>query len=143
MGHHFARPGNRFWPTLHGSGFTPRLLSPFEDRLLPQYGCGVTNIVPEATAAASEIPPEAYARGGLRLLEKVEAHRPRFVAILGVGAYRAAFGRKGVAVGPQEEMLGPSRLWILPNPSGLNANYQLPRLVELFGELRRASATRP
>ncbi len=140
VGHHFARPGNRFWPALHRAGFTDRLLSPFEDHLLLAYGCGVSNVVPEATAAASEVPREAYAAGGRRLLRMLEEHRPRFVAVLGVGAYEAAFERRGVKVGPQEERLGPSTLWVLPNPSGLNANYQLPRLVGLFSELRAAIA---
>jgi double-stranded uracil-DNA glycosylase len=139
VGHHFARPGNRFWPTLHLSGFTDRLLSPFEDRLLLGYGCGVSNIVREATATAEEVPPEAYLKGGKRLLRMLEKHRPRYVAVLGVGAYQRAFARPRAGVGPQEGMLGPSRVWVLPNPSGLNANYQLPRLVELFRELREVS----
>jgi TDG/mug DNA glycosylase family protein len=139
VGHHFARPGNRFWPTLHRSGFTDRQLSPFEDEVLLEYGCGVSNIVPEATATAAEIPPESYGRAATRLLKKLEQHRPRFVAILGVGAFEAAFQRKKIRMGEQDEPLGPSRLWILPNPSGLNANYQLPQLIELFSELREAA----
>jgi TDG/mug DNA glycosylase family protein len=139
VGHHFARPGNRFWPALHRAGFTDRQLSPFEDHLLLEFGCGVSNIIPEATATAAEIPPDAYGRAAARLLKKLGEHRPRFVAILGVGAFEAAFQRKKTRMGPQDEPLGPSVLWILPNPSGLNANYQLPALIDLFSELREAS----
>ncbi len=134
--HHFARPGNRFWPALHRAGFTPRLLSPHEERALLKYGCGITNIVNRATASADELPEKELKAGGRRLAAKVKRLRPRVVAVLGVGAYRAAFGRKRVAVGPQPESLGDTAVWVLPNPSGLNANYQLPALVRLFRQLR-------
>jgi len=138
--HHFARPGNRFWPALHRSGFTPRLLSPYEERELLKHGCGITNIVNRATVSADELPEKELKVGGRKLAAKVKRLRPRVVAVLGVGAYRAAFGRKRVAVGPQPEPIGDTAVWVLPNPSGLNANYQLPALVQLFRRLRRAAA---
>lgn len=138
--HHFARPGNRFWPALHRAGFTGRLLSPYEERELLKHGCGITNIVNRATASAAELSEQELKRGGRRLAAKVKRLRPRVVAVLGVGAYRAAFGRKRVVVGPQPETFGDAAIWVLPNPSGLNANYQLPELVRLFRRLRRAAA---
>ena len=138
-GRHFARPGNRFWPALHRAGFTPRQLSPFEEGELLAFGCGVTNVVARATAAAAELKPEEFVRGGRLLKTKVEKYRPRFLAVLGVGAYRAAFGRPKAALGLQEEALGPARVWVLPNPSGLNANYSLDALARLFRELRDAA----
>ncbi len=138
--HHFARPGNRFWPALHRAGFTPRQLSPYEERELLKHRLGITNIVNRATAAADELPEKELKAGGRRLAAKVKRLRPRIVAVLGVGAYQAAFGRKRVAVGPQPESLGDTVVWVLPNPSGLNANYQLPELVQLFRRLRRAAA---
>ncbi len=138
--HHFARPGNRFWPALHRAGFTPRLLTPCEERALLQYGCGISNIVNRATASAAELSEQELKRGGRRLATKVKRLRPRVVVVLGVGAYRAAFGRKHVTVGPQQETLGDAAIWVLPNPSGLNANYQLPKLVRLFRRVRRAAA---
>jgi double-stranded uracil-DNA glycosylase len=139
VGRHFARPGNRFWPALHRSGFTPRLLSSFEERELLAYGCGITNVVARATAAAAELAPEEFARGGLLLRAKVKKYRPRFLAVLGVGAYRAAFGRPKAGVGRQGEKLEAATVWVLPNPSGLNANYQPADLARLFRELREAS----
>jgi double-stranded uracil-DNA glycosylase len=139
VGHHFARPGNRFWPTLHASGFTPRRLSPFEDRELIGLGYGVTNIVGRATATAAELSPGELVKGGKKLEAKVRRYAPRYVAVLGISAYRSAFDRPGAALGPQEQRLGGARLWILPNPSGLNAHYQLRDLAELFGELRRVA----
>ncbi|HLM54951.1 MAG TPA: G/U mismatch-specific DNA glycosylase [Pyrinomonadaceae bacterium] len=139
VGHHFARPGNRFWPALHRAGFTPRLLSAFEEHELLALGCGVTNVVARATAAAAELRPEEFKRGGLLLKKKVERYRPRFLAVLGVGAYRAAFDRPKAALGLQEEGLGPARVWVLPNPSGLNANYSLEDLARFLRELRAAA----
>ncbi len=139
VGHHFARPGNRFWPALHLSGFTPRLLSAFEERELLRLGCGITNVVARATAAAAELAPEEFVRGGRLLRAKVRKYRPRFLAVLGVGAYRAAFDCPKAALGLQEERLGPARVWVLPNPSGLNANNSLEDLARLFGELRAAA----
>lgn len=140
VGHHFARPGNRFWPALHGSGFTDRLLSPFEERELLLLQLGVTNVVTRATAAASELTRDDFVKGGGRLRSKVRRYRPRIVAVLGVGAYREAFARPKALIGEQVERIADARVWVLPNPSGLNANYQLNDLVRLFKELRRAAA---
>lgn len=135
-GQHFARPGNRFWPALHLSGFTPRLLKPSEQDELLEYGLGITNLVARPSARADELTPEELRAGGERLTEVARVNRPRFVAVVGVTAYRAAFGRKQARVGPQEERIASSRLWVLPNPSGLNAHYGLADLAEVFGELR-------
>jgi TDG/mug DNA glycosylase family protein len=138
VGRHFARPGNRFWPTLHRAGFTDRQLSPFEERELLEGGYGITNMVARSTATAAELSAEELVRGGRRLRAKLRKYRPAFVAVIGVGAYRAAFGRPKAAVGRQEERLEAATLWVLPNPSGLNANYQLDELARLFRELREA-----
>ena len=139
VGHHFARPGNRFWPALHQSGFTDGLLSPFSERQLLQLQIGITNVVARATAAAGELTRDDLIKGGKRLRVKVRRYRPRVVAVLGVGAYREAFARPKAVIGEQPERIGDARLWVLPNPSGLNANYQLYDLVKLFKELRRAA----
>src|SRR5437588_8314217 len=136
VGHHFARPGNRFWPALYKSGFTDRLLSPFEERELLKLGIGISNVVPHATASAAELTKGDLAAGGRLLAQKVKRYRPRVVAILGVGAYRQAFNQPKATVGEQAEKIHSARVWVLPNPSGLNANYQLPELVRLFRELR-------
>jgi len=138
VGHHFARPGNRFWPTLYRAGFTERLLSPFEERELLQSGYGITNMVARATATAAELSAEELVRGGRRLRTKLKKYRPDFVAVIGVGAYRVAFGQPKAAVGRQPEKLEAATVWVLPNPSGLNANYQLADLARLFRELREA-----
>src|SRR5712692_7295206 len=138
VGHHFARPGNRFWPALHASGFTARLLSPFEERELLERGCGITNVVPRATATAAELAPADFINGGRLLRNKIRRSQPRFVAVLGVGAYRAAFAQPKAIIGEQEQRIAGARVWVLPNPSGLNANYKLPYLVKLFRELREA-----
>lgn len=137
-GWHFARPGNRFWPALYASGFTGRLLKPSEQDELASYGLGITNIVSRATAQAAELTPAELRQGGGRLTTLIEEHRPSVVAILGVTAYRTAFARPKAMIGPQPDPLGPARLWILPNPSGLNASWQLPRLAEAFREVRVA-----
>ncbi len=138
-GLHFARPGNRFWPALFKSGFTDSLLSPFEERRLLELGIGVTNVVARATAAAAELTKDDFISGGRRLRAKVRRNRPRIVAVLGVGAYREAFARPKAVIGEQPETIRDARVWVLPNPSGLNANYQLNDLVKLFKELRRAA----
>ena len=138
VGHHFARPGNRFWPALHASGFTDRLLSPFEEQELLQLRLGVTNVVARATTAASELSHDDFVKGGRVLRSKVRRYHPRIVAVLGVGAYRAAFARPKAVVGEQDEKIAGARVWVLPNPSGLNANYQLDELSRLFRVLRRA-----
>ena len=140
-GWHFARPGNRFWPALHRSGFTDRVLHPSEQHLLPSYGAGITNLAARATAQAVELTAEELREGGALLERFVAEHRPHVVAVLGVTAYRTAFGRPKVKIGTQEETLAGVRLWILPNPSGLNAHYTPAALAEEFRRLRsRTSA---
>ncbi|MER7394302.1 G/U mismatch-specific DNA glycosylase [Streptomyces sp. NPDC000151] len=138
-GHHFARPGNRFWPTLHAAGFTPRRLLPAEEQELLRYGVGITNVVQRATARADELTPEEFAEGGRQLEEKVRRLRPAWLAVAGVTAYRAAFGDKLAKVGPQERTIGGARIWVLPNPSGLNAHWNLTTLAEEYGRLRAAA----
>src|SRR5215211_3617250 len=137
-GHHFARPGNRFWPTLHQAGFTPRLLHPGEERELLALGYGITNLVPRATATADELAPEELVAGQRRLKSKVKRYQPQVVAVLGIGAFRTAFVQKLVTPGPQPEPLSSASVWVLPNPSGLNAHYQLADLAEHFRVLRLA-----
>lgn len=138
-GWHFARPGNRFWPALHRSGFTGRLLTPAEQHLLPACGLGITNLAARATATAAELTADELAEGGAILEAFVREHAPRAVAVLGVTAYRTAFGRKKAAIGPQDVTLGGARLWILPNPSGLNAHYTADALAGEFRLLRDAT----
>jgi double-stranded uracil-DNA glycosylase len=138
VGHHFARPGNRFWAALHLSGFTPRRLSAFEEEELLGSGLGITNLVQRATATAEEISRAELKEGAQALRRKVVRRRPRVVAFLGLGAYRVAFSAPGAVVGDQAQRIGDSRLWLLPNPSGLNAHYQVSDLAEVFSELRRA-----
>jgi len=139
IGHHFGRPGNRFWPTLFAAGFTPRRLYPEEDQELLAYGYGLTNMVARATATAAELADEELVAGGRLLEEKVRACRPRVLAVLGVTAYRAAFRRPRAALGPQPEPIGPAAVWVLPNPSGLNAHYQAADLARVYAELREAT----
>src|SRR5262249_53442672 len=122
--HHFARPGNRFWPALHAGGFTPRLFSPFEERKLLQLGLGITYVVDIASATAASLKRQHYVAGAIVLRAKVRRYRPAFLAILGVGAYRAAFEKPDAEVGSQRATIGRTRIWVLPNPSGLNAHYQ-------------------
>ena len=136
--HHFARPGNRFWPALHASRFTQRLVSPWEEHLLLDEGLGITNLVARATATAAELSPEELRAGRRRLERKVAQYRPRWVAVVGIGAYRTAFDRPKAAMGRQQERMRGSGLWVLPNPSGLNANHQLPDLTQAFRALREA-----
>lgn len=139
VGHHFARPGNRFWPALHLSGFTDRELSPFQERELLPLGYGITNLVPRATAAAAEISADELIEGGRLLTAKIKRYRPRFLAVLGVGAYRIAFHCPKAVVGQQNEQIGEAHLWVLPNPSGLNAHYDLTSLSTMFRMLRMAA----
>lgn len=139
VGHHFARPGNRFWPALFKSGFTDRLLSPFDERELLDCGLGISNVVPHATATAAELTKDDFIAGGRMLAAKVKKYRPGIVAILGVGAYRTAFANPKATLGEQNERIHSARVWVLPNPSGLNANYQLPALARLFARLRTAA----
>jgi double-stranded uracil-DNA glycosylase len=137
-GHHFARPGNRFWPALHAAGFTPRRLQPWEEGELLALGYGITNLVERATAAADELNADELVAGAAALAVKVVTYRPRTVALLGVTAYRTAFQRPRAVVGPQPERLHGAALWVLPNPSGLNAHYTPADLARVFAELRAA-----
>ncbi|MFF1834553.1 G/U mismatch-specific DNA glycosylase [Streptomyces sp. NPDC058231] len=137
-GHHFARPGNRFWPVLHLSGFTPRQLKPSEQDELLTYGLGITNVVARATARADELAPEEFREGGLLLSAKVERLRPRWLAVVGVTAYRTAFGERRAQIGPQDRTIGGARVWALPNPSGLNAHWTAGTMAEEYGRLRKA-----
>ena len=135
-GWHFARPGNRFWPALHLSGFTPRRLDPSEQDLLPGWGLGITNLVPRATAQAAELTDAELRAGRDHLTALAERHRPRIIAVAGVTAYRTAFGHPRAATGPQPDPIGPSRVWVVPNPSGLNAHTSAPKLAEALREMR-------
>jgi TDG/mug DNA glycosylase family protein len=135
-GHHFARPGNRFWPALHRSGFTPRLLSPDEQADLLPLGLGITNVVPRATARADELTVEELAAGGAALRAKVARLRPAWLAVCGITAFRAAFDAPRAVVGEQPAPVHGTRVWVLPNPSGLNAHYSAEALAEEFARLR-------
>ncbi|MEO7987069.1 MAG: G/U mismatch-specific DNA glycosylase [Gemmatimonadales bacterium] len=135
-GHHFARPGNRFWPALHASGFTDELLSAGEERRLLEYGLGVTNLVRRATAAAAELTQAELRAARSWLARKVARYRPRSVAVLGIGAYRIAFRQPKAGIGLQPRSLGSAVIWVLPNPSGLNANHQLADITRAFRALR-------
>jgi double-stranded uracil-DNA glycosylase len=139
VGHHFARPGNRFWKVLHRAGFTEHELSPFDDRKLLDVGIGITNLVGRTTASAAELDPAELRDGARRLARKVRRYRPALVAFAGMDAYRLAFQRPRAGPGRQPEMLGGSTVWLLPNPSGAQAAYQLDDLVRLFRSLRRAA----
>ena len=136
-GHHFAKPGNRFWKTLHLAGFSERLLAPHEERELLKNGYGITNVVERTSARADELSSEEIIAGGKLLVKKIEKYTPRFLAVLGIGTYRTAFGKPKAKLGLQDETIGETRIWLLPNPSGLNAHYQLNDLAELFSELRQ------
>ncbi len=138
IGHHFGRPGNRFWPAIYQAGFTPRLLDPYEERELLDYGCGITNIVRRASANAAELSPEELRQGGQDLRQRIEQYNPCCLAVLGVTAYRTAFDRPKAKLGRQDEKIGGTILWVLPNPSGLNAHYTLEGLADLFREMRLA-----
>lgn len=139
VGHHFARPGNRFWPTLHAAGFTDRILAPHEQRLLLKRSVGITNLVARATAGAKDLKAYELVQGSQRLQAKIRQYQPQIVAILGIGAFRRAFNQKQVRIGKQAQDLAGAHLWVLPNPSGLNAHYQLDDLARLYGELRQAA----
>jgi len=137
-GHHFARPGNRFWPTLLQAGFTPRLLHPSEERELLTFGYGITNLVPRATATADELSPDELIAGQRKLKARVKRYQPQVVAILGISAYRIAFAKRAVTLGQQTDQLAHAVVWVLPNPSGLNAHYQLTDLAQHFRILRQS-----
>ena len=137
-GHHFARPGNRFWPALHAGGFTPRVVSPFEEEVLLEHGCGITNFVDRTTAAAAELGDHEFCESVERLKRKVLKYKPKFFAALGIGAYRVAFNQPKAKLGRQELMIGKTHVWVLPNPSGLNAHHTPASLGKLFRELKNA-----
>ena len=136
IGHHFGRPGNRFWPALHLGGFTPRVLMPWEESILLESRVGITNLVDRASARADELTAHELHAGARVLAEKVERHAPRVAALLGITSFRVAFDRPKAVLGLQPEKLDDTELWVLPNPSGLNAHDQLPDLGRLFAELR-------
>ncbi|RPI87754.1 MAG: G/U mismatch-specific DNA glycosylase [Chloroflexi bacterium] len=138
IGHHFGRPGNRFWPAIYKAGFTPRLLSPYEETELLEFGYGITNIVARATTGANELSKKELIEGGRLLEEKVHTYRPRLLAVLGVSAYRHAFNHPDAVVGKQTEMIANTPVWVLPNPSGLNAHYNLDNLADVYREVRIA-----
>lgn len=140
VGHHFARPGNRFWPALYAGGFTPRLLKPWEKQELLEVGCGITNLVDRSTVSAAELSAEELKRGRKKLEAKVRRFRPRAVAVVGITAYRVAFDRPLARLGPQQEQLGHALVWVLPNPSGLNAHHRPADFARAFRELREALA---
>lgn len=140
-GHHFARPGNRFWPALHAGGFTERLLRPDEDHLLPEWGSGLTNLVGRATAGAAELSKAELIEGLAVLEKKIWTYRPRWLAVLGIGAFRTAFERPRALLGRQEGGFAGASLWVLPNPSGLNAHHQPEHLAAAFRVLRRATVS--
>lgn len=137
-GFHFAKPGNRFWKVLHLAGFTSRQLHPSEEHELLELGCGITSLVKRTTARADELTSEEYVEGGRLLVRKIEKYKPRNLAVLGIGAYRTAFGKPKAKLGLQAEKIGGANVWLLPNPSGLNAHYQVADLAALFGEVREA-----
>jgi TDG/mug DNA glycosylase family protein len=139
LGLHFARPGNRFWKLLYAGGFTTSVLSPAEQTILPELGIGITNLVARVTAAASELSVSELREGATQLEARVRMLRPRCVAVLGLQAYRTAFRRPGATIGPQPELLGQAHLWLLPNPSGLQARYQMPDMTEMFTSLYAAT----
>ena len=139
VGHHFARPGNRFWKVLHRAGLTERELSPFQEREMLGSGIGITNLVRRTTASASELGRDELRRGAIRLGRKVQRYQPAIVAFAGMGAYRVAFGRPRAGLGRQPEPLAGAVIWLLPNPSGAQAAYQLDDLVRAFRALRRAA----
>ncbi|MGW1676068.1 G/U mismatch-specific DNA glycosylase [Saccharopolyspora sp. NPDC002376] len=142
-GHHFARPGNRFWPALHDSGFTPRLLEPHEQDELPGFGLGITNFVVRASARAAELSDDELRAGGMTLAAKVRQYQPEWVAVVGITAYRVAFGERRATVGRQDRRIEDAQVWVLPNTSGLNAHWTAGTLASEFRQLRQAAIPEP
>lgn len=136
VGHHFARPGNRFWPALHASGWTPTRFNPTQDGELLTLGLGITNVVARSSVAAAEVSDEEFDEGGKTLRAKMLELKPQVLAVLGISAYRVAFKAPKATLGLQSETIGDTKIWVLPNPSGLNAHYHPPDLARLFRELR-------
>ncbi|HEV8606253.1 MAG TPA: G/U mismatch-specific DNA glycosylase [Tepidisphaeraceae bacterium] len=138
VGHHFARPGNRFWPAMHKGGFTPHRFSPFDSAQLLDLNLGITNMCPRPTAMAHQLSTHELRAGARALTRKVLRHTPRFIAVIGITSYRIAFNRKEAVLGLQNQTIGDTRIWVLPNPSGLNAHYQVSDLAKLFRMLKNA-----
>jgi TDG/mug DNA glycosylase family protein len=138
VGHHFAHPSNRFWKVLHQSGFTPQQLEPSQDLQLPKHGLGLTNIVARPSASAKELSKEELIQGRDSLERKIQKYQPQVLGFLGLGAYRQAFQQPKSAIGLQAHLIGGSRVWLLPNPSGLNAHYTIQDLTDLFRHLRQS-----
>src|SRR4051812_22807929 len=138
VGHHFARPGNRFWPAMHKGGFTDTQVSPFDSAKLLDLNLGITNMCPRPTAMAHQLSTHELRKGAKILRRKVLRYKPRFVAIIGITSYRIAFDRKDAKLGLQPETIGDTKIWVLPNPSGLNAHYQVSDLAKLFTKLKEA-----
>lgn len=136
---HFARPGNRFWPALHASGFTPELFTSARQDELLALGLGISNVVDRTTARADELSVEEYREGARILTAKAAEYRPAWIAIVGITAYRTAFERRTAQIGPQDARIADSRVWALPNPSGLNARWTIPKLAEAFRAFRLAT----
>lgn len=134
-GFHFARPGNRFWKVLHLAGFTDRILHPSEEDELLERGYGITSFCKRTTARADELTTEEFIEGGQHLVKKLEKYHPKMLAVLGITAYRTAFQKPKAKLGLQDEQIAGVPVWLLPNPSGLNAHYQAADLARLFGEL--------
>jgi TDG/mug DNA glycosylase family protein len=139
VGLHFASPSNRLWPTLYAAGWTPRRLDPAETTLALGCGLGITNLVGRATARADELSAEEVRTGLPRVAALAERWQPAFVAFLGLTAYRVATGDRRAVVCEQDRLMGGCRVWLLPNPSGLNASWQLPRLAAAYPDLRLAT----
>lgn len=137
VGYHYGRPGNRFWKALYLSGFTPRLFKPSDCFDALKFGFGLTNVVPRATKSEAELTKQEFIEGGKMLMEKVKKYKPKWLAVVGIGAYRLAFNKPGAGVGEQEEKIGGTGIWVLPSPSGLNANYNLENLAELFAQFKK------
>ena len=138
VGRHFARPGNRFWPALYASGFTPELFTSVRQDELPTLGLGISNVVARTTARADELSADEFREGARILTAKAAEYRPAWIAIVGITAYRTAFDRRTAQIGPQDARIAESRVWVLPNPSGLNAHWSVQALGEEFGRFRAA-----
>lgn len=138
IGHHFGRPGNRFWKALFEAGFTDHLFDPREEQKLLGLGFGITNLVARATLSAADVATSEFVAGGEKLREKVAVYKPQWVAFVGIQAYRIAFGKPKTILGKQQETIGSAKIWVLPSPSGLNAHYKPKELTKLFEELRLA-----
>jgi TDG/mug DNA glycosylase family protein len=144
-GHHFAGFSNRFWKLLYDARLVPEPIGFADDDRLPEWGFGITNIVPRPTAGIDTLRPDEYVEGRLRLRRKIYRHRPEIVAAVGLTVFRALFpDRRGpVALGVQPERIGPAALFVLPNPSGRNANFSYAEMLAAYRGLARFLARRP